>query len=340
MVLNLKRFLVVAALTSLPVSASATGVIKGKITDPEGKPIRDVKITLVDPARGQTYALRTNKKGEYYQMGINPAEYRMKIERDGFLPLEGKFFISPEEENVYNAVLAPAETAPVKPAWEDANVRANSLYREGRFEEALDIYRGILAQDAGLAPIHFNAGNCLYQLGRYEDSVASFREAVRLKPDFFEAYTNLANAYGKVKKFDEGLSVFEDALKAYPENPAILSSAGLLHLNAGHSDRAIACLEKAASLDPNAADHFYSLGIAYTQKGDLGKAVESYEKFVALNKDVVENERVGAIIEQLKKALEKNKQERDLRPPLYPAGPGRNPGGEVMEIRGDPRKNI
>jgi tetratricopeptide (TPR) repeat protein len=305
MTLKLKIILVVAALTALPVSASATGVIKGKITDPEGIPVRDVKITLVDPARGQTYVLKTNNKGEYYQIGINPAEYRMRIEKDGFLPLEGKFFISPEEENVYNAVLAPTEKPPLKPAWEDANVRANGLYREGKFAEALDIYKGILARDGALAAIHFDAGNCLFHMGQYGESVTAFREAIRLKTDFFEAYTNLANAYGKLKKFDEGLSFFEDALRAYPESPAILSSAGLLYLNAGRSDGAIACLEKAASLDPNAAVHFYSLGIAYTQKGDLGKAVECYEKFLALNKDGGENERVKTIVEQLKKALEK-----------------------------------
>lgn len=253
---KLLSVLVATLLASPLVLAASICVVKGQVTDPEGKPLKDAKITLVDPARGQTYTIKTNKSGEYFQMGIYPAEYKIKVEKKGFISLEGKAHITPEQENVFNAVLAPEVIAPVKAEWEETNVRANKLYQENKFEEALKLYREILAQSAGLAAIHFNAGNCLYHMGKYEESVASFKEAVRLKPDFFESYTNLANAYGKLKKFDEAVPIFEEALKTYPESPALLSSVGLLYLNSGRSDKAVESLEKAASLDPKAAFHF------------------------------------------------------------------------------------
>ena len=298
-------FAIIAVFLAFPLLLDASiCVVKGQVTDPKGKPLKDAKITLVDSARGQTYVMKTNKSGEYFQMGIYPAEYKIKVEKKGFISLEGKADISPEQENVFNAVLAPEVIAPVRAEWEETNVQANKLYQENKFEEALKLYQEILFQNAGLTAIHFNAGNCLYHLGKYEESVASFKEAIRIKPDFFESYINLANAYGKLKKFDEAVPLFEEALKTYPESPALLSSAGLLYLNSGMSDKAVESLEKAASLDPQASFHLYSLGIAYTQKGDLTKAIESYEKYLALNADPKEAARVGAIVDQLK-AMEK-----------------------------------
>jgi len=249
-----------------PSSLSVTGTIKGKVTDADGQPLPDVKITLLDAARGQTYTLKTDKKGNYYMMGIAPADYRLKLEKTGFQVLEGRVSIMPDRENVFDAVLAPEAKQIVKPGWEDANIRANELFKEGRYEEA----------------------------------VASFREAVRLKPDFFDAYANLANAYGKLKRFEEAIPIFEEAVRACPENAGLYSSLGLLYLNAGQGIKAVESLEKAAAIDPQGPFSYYSLGIAYTQTGEFEKAVANYEKYIALITDAKEIERVKGVIEQLK----------------------------------------
>ncbi|OGD27371.1 MAG: hypothetical protein A2V57_08625 [Candidatus Aminicenantes bacterium RBG_19FT_COMBO_65_30] len=296
--------LFLAASAVPPLLLAVTGTIKGKVADPDGKSLADVKITLVDPARGQTYVMKTNRKGNYFLMGISPAEYRLKLEKPGFQPLEGRVSIAPGQNSVFDAVLAPEVKQAVKPEWEDANIRANALFKEGRFEEAAAAYKDILAANSNLAAIHFNLGNCAYNLQRYEEAVASFKEAVRLKPDFFEAYTNLANAYGKLKKTGEAIPIFEEAIRVHPENARLFSALGLLYLNAGEGAKAVESLEKASVLDPAQPFTFYSLGIAHTQTAAYAKAVAAYEKYIALIQDAREIERVQGLIEQLK-ALEK-----------------------------------
>ena len=288
------------ALVSPLFLSGAGGIIKGKVTDPDGNPVKDVRITLHDTTREKTYILKTDKKGGYVHRGIDPSDYVMKLEKEGYLPLEGQVLIVAKPEVVRNAVLAPVAERPAKPAWEGTNLEANRLYKEGRYEEALKLYRDILGGNAGLAQIQFNAGNCLFHLERYEEALDAFKEAIRLKPDFFDAYTNLAGTFGKLKKFDEAVPLFERALAAYPESPALLSSAGLLYLSSGRSDKAVEYLKKAASLDPDARHHYDSLGIAYTREGDLAAAVQSYEKFLALNTDPAEAARVRGIVGRLK----------------------------------------
>lgn len=290
--------LFVAAAT--PSSLFVTGTIKGKVTDADGQPLPDVKITLLDLARGQTYSMKTDKKGNYYLMGIAPAEYRLKLEKAGFQLLEGRVSIAPDRENVFDAVLAPEAKPIVKPEWEDKNLRANELFKQGKYEEAAGVYREILVLDPDLAAIHFNLGNCAYYLQSYEEAVASFREAVRLKPDFFDVYANLANAYGKLKRFEEAIPIFEEAVRAYPENAGLYSSLGLLYLNSGQGIKAAESLEKSTAIDPQGTFSYYSLGIAYTQTGEFEKAVANYEKYITLITDAKEIERVKGIIEQLK----------------------------------------
>lgn len=296
--------LFVALALAFPLAVSgASGVIKGKVTDPDGNPVKGVRITLRDLSAGEAYIIKTDKNGGYVHKGINPSDYVMRLEKEGYLPLEGQVLITPGPGVVRNAVLAPLAEQPVKPEWEGTSLEAKRLYKEGRYGEALKLYRDILDRNPSLAQIQFYAGNCLFRLEKYEEALGSFKEAVRLKPDFFDAYTNLANASDKLKKYDEALFLIEQALAIYPENPALLSSAGHLCLISNRNDRAVGYLEKAASLDPDARRHYYSLGIAYTRKGDLAAAVRSYEKFLALNTDPAEAERVREIIDQLKARL-------------------------------------
>lgn len=294
--------LVLAVASLLP---AAPGTVKGQVTDGDGKPIKDVRITLKDETRGQTYEVRTDKKGQYYLMGINPAEYKMTFEKAGFEKLEGVVSIVPDKESVFDAVLVPEAAKKVAPSWEDKNLRAHDLYVKGRYAEALALYNEILAVDPGVAFIHFNAGNCSYHLQDYAAAYGSFREAVRLKPDFFEAYTNLANTCARLKSYDEAIPLFEDAIRTYPENGGLYASLGVLYLNKGQGERAVGCLEKAVALSPENAAAYQSLGIAYTQTGDYARAVASYEKYLSFVTEPGEAARVKGVIEQLKPLIKK-----------------------------------
>jgi len=282
-----------------------TGTIKGKVLDTDGKPLKDVKVTLKDQTRGQTYAMKTDKRGSYSLTGIDPADYRLKFEKEGYQTLEGTISITPGKENIFDAVLLPEVRKPAKPAWEDKNLRAHDLYVQKKFAQALALYLEILAVDPNVAFIHFNAGNCYYHLQNFEAALDSFREAVRLRPDFFEAYTNLANASGRLKRFDEAIPVIENAIRSYPANGPLFLSLGLLYLNSGQGAKAAECLEKAVAEDPKNPSGYNSLGLAYTQTGDFARAIENYQRYLGLVSDPQEVERVRALIEQLKPLIKK-----------------------------------
>src|SRR5436305_1311731 len=57
------------------VFAQAAGTVKGVARDAEGKPIADAVIIWANQDNGQKYSLKTNKKGEYFSLGITPGTY-------------------------------------------------------------------------------------------------------------------------------------------------------------------------------------------------------------------------------------------------------------------------
>ena len=54
--------------------SQAAGTVKGVCKDADGKPIADAVVIWANQENGQKYTLKTNKKGEYFSLGITPSK--------------------------------------------------------------------------------------------------------------------------------------------------------------------------------------------------------------------------------------------------------------------------
>ena len=87
---KMKRFLaafgllVAFVLAGVPASAQSTGTVRGKIVDDKGQPVQDV-VVLLEFQGGMTRKNETksNKKGEYAQVGLNPGAYKITVGATG-----------------------------------------------------------------------------------------------------------------------------------------------------------------------------------------------------------------------------------------------------------------
>ena len=62
-----------------PVFAQASGTVKGVCKDADGKPITEAIVLYANQDNGQKYTLKTNKKGEYFSLGISPGKYNVSL---------------------------------------------------------------------------------------------------------------------------------------------------------------------------------------------------------------------------------------------------------------------
>src|SRR6266446_6249817 len=65
------------------VAQSGYAKVKGKVTDQNGQPIVDATVDLLSMTNGQKQHLKTDKKGEYYSIGITPGTYKITFSKDG-----------------------------------------------------------------------------------------------------------------------------------------------------------------------------------------------------------------------------------------------------------------
>ena len=72
-----------AALCVPPVFGQATGSVKGVCKDATGTPIVGANLEWFNTDNGRKYNLKTNKKGEYFSLGIEPGKYKVTLTQDG-----------------------------------------------------------------------------------------------------------------------------------------------------------------------------------------------------------------------------------------------------------------
>lgn len=73
---------VLSMLFALP-ALSQTATVKGTCKDAQGNPIPDAQVNWHNNDTGRTFNLKTNKKGEYFSLGVDVGTYTVTLSKDG-----------------------------------------------------------------------------------------------------------------------------------------------------------------------------------------------------------------------------------------------------------------
>ncbi|WP_370477548.1 SH3 domain-containing protein [Tamlana flava] len=95
--------------------------------------------------------------------------------------------------------------------------KANALYNEGKYAEAIDNYKAILNSGVQSADLYFNMGNAHYKLNNIAPSIYYYEKALLLAPNDEDIKNNIA--------FAKNMTI--DAIDVVPEAglPKLLNSA-------------------------------------------------------------------------------------------------------------------
>ena len=116
---------------------------------------------------------------------------------------------------------------------------ADELFRQERFEDALEVARNALEKEPEHADLLGLCGMMLMKLKRYEDAESYLRRAVAAEPESMPDRHNLAYCLVLQRKFEEARAHIEHVLTVTPDNPrarALLERLELVE-NAGAAPR-------------------------------------------------------------------------------------------------------
>ena len=297
-VLPLFFFFALAVVLATPLAHAQTGSIKGVCKDLDGTPVAGAEVEWYGTDTGRKYTLTTNKKGEYFSLGVLPGKYNVKLTKDGkeMFHINGVVVTSGEtttdidlkKEQAAAAAgqgktpeqlkaeqeqreKALKENNTVK-ALNDKIVEANTASAAGDFEKAIASLNEAVAMDNTRDLIWFKLGDAYRQSApkqtdpdekkkRYESAVTDYQKAIELRKGSEQAAKDPEN---------------NKKLAAYYNNLAEAFS------KEGKVDDSITAYNQAAQLAPdNAAQYYFNEGAVLTNAGKADEANVAFDKVIA-----------------------------------------------------------
>jgi len=310
-----------AVFMTSPSHAQTTGMLKGRVVDAKGQPIDTAKVAI-EFKEGITrrYEVKTNKKGEFIQVGLTPGQYKVTAEKDKLTQsFDARVRLGETTEVNFQLTSAGGTTATKEAAEKGLKIKA--LFDEGvaasnagDYDGAIVKYSDALALLPECYECHYNIGLAYAQKKDYVKAEESFKKAIEIKADYVEAYNGLATVYNAQKKFTEAKEASNKAgelaaaaAAATPggapsaANVDVLYNQGVIAWNAGNTEEAQKRFEEALKVNPNHADSHYQLGMTLVNQNKLQEAAAEFETYLKLAPSGQYAAQAQAIVKTLKK---------------------------------------
>jgi tetratricopeptide (TPR) repeat protein len=283
------------ALLATPASAQV-GQVRGKVVGPEGEVIPDATV-LIEYQGGITRKLevKTNKKGEYLQVGLEPGPYRLTATKEGYRGAVADIRVSlGQPTDVPDLELLTPQAAAAQPGSEQAELRekfaaAVELTRAGKVDEAEAAFKVLLEKFPDIPEIHQNLGVVYAQKKDWAAAEAAYLKALELRPGDPGITTALAAVYQESGQSEKAMQTINEAAGSNPDDAKAQFNKGVFLLNAGQTAEAIAAFEGALALDPAMAEAHYHAGTLLVGQGKVPEAIQHLEAYLALDPQNAQN---------------------------------------------------
>jgi tetratricopeptide (TPR) repeat protein len=277
-----------AALTT-PVEAQ-TGTARGRVVDTEGNGVAEA--TVLVELRGEltrTYELKTNKSGEYLQVGLYPGLYRFVASKETYQAsfVEHRVTLGdqtkiPEITLKTSDEVAKEEGQPAA-ALKEKFTRAVGLARSDQLDEAEALFEEILAGAPEVPEVHQNLGYIHARREDWSSAEASYLKALELRPGDADATSGLTVVYMESGQEQKAQELVNQAVGENPEDAEAQFNRGVFLLTSGDSVEAISAFEAALAADSAMAEAHYHLGTLLVGQGKVPEAIQHLETYLSLD---------------------------------------------------------
>jgi tetratricopeptide (TPR) repeat protein len=296
----------VAALCVSPVFAQATGTLKGTCKNMDGTPIVGANVEWANTDNGRKYNLKTNKKGEYFSLGIEPGKYKVTLTQDGKQLDQVSNFPVGADEAVLDFDLKKAQT-------EAAQQKGITPEQLKQMQEA----QAKNAKEAGTVKTlneKLSAANQAMQTGDFETALTTLNEATQIDPTRDLLWARLGDANlgaapkqtdtaGKAKRYGDAVTDYQKAIELKkksmeaapkPEDSKALAAyynnLGQAEARTGQLEESVKAYDQAAALNPpGAAQYYYNQGAVLTNSGKVDEANTAFDKSIAADPNKAES---------------------------------------------------
>lgn len=293
----------VLALCSPALIAQASGTIKGVCKDVQGAPIPDAILVWTNTDNGQKYTLKTNKKGEYFSLGITPGKYNIMLYKNAEDQKANKESDSVKgfqvqlDENSLDFDLKKEQEDQAKGKGLTPEQLKQMQEQQAKQQKEVTTVKSLNEK--------LNAAKAAGDAGDYDTAIANLTQANQVDPSRDLIWFKLGDYYRlsapkqtdtaeKTKRLDSAIEAYNKAIElkqATPDKDAAKQSASLAayynnlaeaYAKSNKVDDAVKTYAQAAQTDPTAAAQYYfNTGAVLTNAGKVDDAITAFDKVIA-----------------------------------------------------------
>jgi tetratricopeptide (TPR) repeat protein len=284
--------------------SQAAGTVKGVCKDQQGNPIADGVVVYANTDNGQKYTLKTNKRGEYFSLGIAPGKYTVTLYKnadDAKANKElfhfGKVPVTLDENTLDFDIKKQAEDTAKGQGLTPEQIKQMQEAQEKQKKEASTVKT--LQEKLG-------AANTAMQASDFDTAISTLTEATQIDATRDVIWARLADAYRgsalkqtdraeKTKRLEEAVVDYQKALeikqkametKKTPDDTkqlaAYYNNLGEAAGKAGKVDDAVKAYTQAVQVNPEGAPgYYYNIGAVLTNAGKIDDAIAAFDKCIA-----------------------------------------------------------
>jgi tetratricopeptide (TPR) repeat protein len=285
------------------VFAQASGTVKGVCKDAQGNPVVDGVVVYTNVDNGQKYILKTNKKGEYFSLGLSPGTYLVTLYKNAEDMKAGKemdhvkgFRVQLDENTLDMDVKKEMENAAKGQGLSPEQLKQIQEQQAKAAKETMTVKS--LNEKLNAAKTSADAGD-------FDTAIASLTEATQMDATRDLLWFKLGDYYrlsapkqtDPAEKQKRYASAIEDYQKAIDikksatndKDPNAAKSLAAYYNNLAEAyaksnkvDDAVKTYELAAQADPtNAAQYYFNTGAVLTNAGKVDDALAAFDKVIA-----------------------------------------------------------
>lgn len=161
-------------------------------------------------------------------------------------------------------------------------------FQDGRVETALESVRAAIERHPAEPLYHLNLGRILQAGGLASEAQACFERVIQLRPSDAPGYVNLGNIQCGLGQLAAAIDSYRLALARAPDCLEALVNLGFVLRRQGRLDEAAATLRAALEAEPRSPEALLNLGAALQDQGDDAAAVELFAEALRLRPEMAE----------------------------------------------------
>jgi tetratricopeptide (TPR) repeat protein len=284
-------------LTGVIGAFAQTTTVKGYVKDPSG-PVVDAQVSLKDKDTGRKFNLKTDKKGQFFSIGITPGKFDVTVTKDGKTLYTTQFQASLSQDvNELDVDLTPAQPGQVAPPPQQGGGQQQqpklTEEQKKQIEETNKKNAEIMKENAKIGNLNnlLKEAQADMQAKNYDAAVQAMQQAEQAdNGQHDQVYGVLGAALLNDKKYPEAIEALNKAVQigatqTRPNTKQMLATyydnLGQAYARTGKIPEAVDAYNKEVEQDPtHASQAYYNQGAVLTNSGKTDDANAAFTKSI------------------------------------------------------------